>query len=527
MKKVSCFFSKARTWMGKHKTTVALILTILFAGIHIPMLISHGIWNDEAISWSLSKQINPSNIYEVNAIEPHPLLWQIIIAPFSQNGFPIKTICIISLILVSFAVFLMLRFAPMNYLIKIIFVLSSGFFFYNPIIARDYSIVPLALTLICMTYKKRHEKVLLYSLSLVLLSQTHFLMYGLLGALVIGFILEELIAKKKIVKKLKMLLIFILPIIISIATVVPLVIGSFNGQSIMDGKAREGISYDPASTFYRDTVGTYFGVYSDIVSWTFIVILVLLVVTLLSDNLKVSLYTIAGIGFWVFTMVFIYQGYTMFYQKVSLIVLMLYASVWLIYCERKEISNRNFIKRFLEHSEIIKFLNNKVKTSAVAIICLAVAATIPSAMTHGFSEINDPLSKSAEVVKSIEEIIEENSLVIAADGQSYSIFSAAVMEQVDKKFDFYSVLFESFDSYKHHLGYGDELSERALKFEALSDEQTQELIDRYYNNYEHIYYAIRIPSCPNREPYNDAVLSKYEIVAEYGGNQPVVIYKIK
>ena len=106
MKKVSDFFGKIKKWMDNHKTIVALFVTAAFVLVHIPLILSHEYSNDEGVVWELSKDINLTNIYEVNSVEPHPLLWEIILAPFSQSGLPIITMDYISLVVVALAVFL-------------------------------------------------------------------------------------------------------------------------------------------------------------------------------------------------------------------------------------------------------------------------------------------------------------------------------------------------------------------------------------------------------------------------------------
>ena len=537
MKKISGFFGEVSSWTKKHKTIFALIITTLFVVVQIPFLVNHEIWNDEAISWGLSKQINPSNIYEVNSIEPHPLLWQIILAPFSQNGFPAAYIGIFSLILVSIAVFLMVRFAPMHFIVKIIFLLSSGFFYYNPVIARDYSIVPLAITLVCIAYEKRHEKPFLYGLSLAFLSQTHFLMYGFMAALILGYLIETITKKdKKALKKISSILKMSVPIIVSVLTILPIVIGSFNGQSIMDGKANEGIAYDVRESFYYETVGTFFNKYNDILSWTIIVTLVIVFLSILSDNIKIALYSAAGFVFWFCTMYFIYTGYSVLFQKVSLLVLMLFAAIWMIYLERDK-KRKNIFRTLFEKIEIIKFLNVKLKASAIVMISIIAAMSIPGTMAVAFTDLNGPFSNAKEVSEYFNNEVEEKSLIIEVDGPAYTLLSAATMEQIEKDYSIYNIIFDSFDIYKHQLRYDDETINVLRGYTKPDDDKVKKTIEKFSEEYEHIYVAVSISNtCSGTYINNEEVLKKYEMKKIFNestdyidshNRAPVVLYKVK
>ena len=514
MKKISGFFGEVSSWTKKHKTIFALIITGLFILAQVPMLLNHEIWNDEAVSWGLSKRINISNVYDVNAAEPHPLLWQIILAPFSQTGFPPITMNIIALVLVSAAVFLMIRFAPMNFFVKLLFILSSGFFYYNPVIARGYSLIPLAVTLVCMAYQKRHEKPVLYGLSLALLTQTHFLMYGLAGALILGFIIEETYKKKKFSKMALSILLCIIPVGLSIASTIPMVIGSFNNQAIITGKSIEATPEEYREKFIPNAIGTYFGIYDDALAWTCLAVLIVLAITIFAENIKVALYAVAGFGLWAYVLCVVYQGYSVFNQKVSLLVLISLALVWILYIERDK-ERKNIVSKILEHSEIIKYIHLKMNIPAVVIIAFFVLASIPYTMFFAISDINLPFSNSKEVADFVNNEIEENALIIEADPAAHYTFGAATMEQITNNVSFYNLVFESDESYKYQLEYSNTSIETVRNYVGLTDEAVMALIDKFADKYEHIYYVVGIPACKNVDSYNSAVLGKYEIIRTF------------
>lgn len=533
MKKISDFFSKISTWTKKHKTAFALIITIIFVLAQIPLLLNHEIWNDEAVSWGLSKRINLTNAYEVNAAEPHPLLWQFIIAPFSQNGFSTIAMNIIALVFVSAAVFLMVRFAPMGFFTKLLFILSSGFFYYNPVIARGYSLIPLAVTLVCIAYKKRHEKPFLYGLSLAFLTQTHFLMYGFAGALTIGFIIEETFKKEKAKKMIITILLCIVPVLLSVASTLPMVFGSFNEQAIITGKAFEYTSDEYRALFIPNAVATYFGIYNDALAWACLGLIIIAAIIVFAENIKVALYAFCGLGLWAYVLCAIYQGYSVFNQKVSIVVLILFAIVWLLILEKDD-KRKNIISKFLDCSEIIKFLRVKMKIPATVILTFIVTASIPCVMFNAVEDLNKPFSNSKEVATFVNETIEDDALIILADPYAHYTFGAAAMEQITKNVKIYNIVFESFDSYGYQLQYSNASISKVQDYIGFTDAALAHKLADLSKGYEHVYYVVGIPSCKNVDSYNSDVLGNYEVITTLNEGDyldvthaPVRVHKIK
>ena len=519
----------------KHKTLIALVITILFAVVQIPLLLNHEPWMDEGISWELSKDINLTNIYEVNAAEPHPILWQLILAPFSQNNFPVITLSFISLALVSLAVFLLVRFAPFNYFIKIIFILSSGFFYFNPIISRDYSLIPLAICLVCLAYKNRHQKPLLYGLSLAFLTQTHFLMYGLAGVLTIGFIVEEFVAKNKTIsKKLRANLIFLIPILLSILSVIPLILGSMQNQAILNGYIRERrILVAPSGSLFEHTLGTYLGFYVNALEPVIYILLTVIIINALAENLKLGFYLLGSLAFWIFCLLFIYDGYAVFFQKVSILTLIFIATTWLLKNEGKN-EKPNFVSRLLNFSEIVKFFRVYAVAPTGIALTFLVACTVPQTFSIAKSDFESDFSGSKATADFVNHEIEVNSLIIEANGHVASnTFNAAVLAQIKNRITFYNVPLRTYDDRYIKLRYAS-ADHEALKKNEFNEEELINFLKAASEKYDHIYYVDSIPGCKNAKPYNDEALNKYEVVKILGTKKyltpaeyPTKVYKVK
>ena len=509
MKKISDFFKKIKDWTEKHKTLFALIITALFVGVHIPLLVNHEIWNDEGVVWSLSKEVNLSNVYEVNSAEPHPLLWQFMLAPLSQNNFPIISMNILSLVIVALAVFLFVRFAPFNFFIKLIFILSSSFAYFNPIIARDYALIPLAICLVCITYKNRHEKPLLYGLSLALLSQTHFLMYGLLAALAVMFIFEETTKKKPLSKVFTSIIICLAPVALSILSSVPIVFNSFQNQGIITGEALTGIiDYSQDLTVY--TIGTFFGYYVTAMNIVVPIVLVIMFIGILAANLKAGLLLLAGSGFWCYVLATIYPNYFIFDQKVAILSLLIMFTLWIIKLEEDD-AKENFLKKLLNHSEIVKFLSLKVKHPSFIIPCLLVALTIPQAINSANNDFKNT-TRSSNNAKFVNENIEDGSLIIEGDVLAASNFDMAAYLQINKKVDYYNVPLKTYNDYNRKMRYDGTDNKEYNNFKRLTDDELASVFSETTSKYEHVYYATaRSKNCQGQAAdFNEDLMSKYE-----------------
>ena len=524
-------FRKVINWVKTHKTAFALIVTAIFVLANIPLVITHENWNDEAVSWALSREINLSNIYEINNAEPHPLLWQFILAPFSKLGLPFDAISYISLAFVAFAVFLFVRFAPMNGFFKFVFLISSGFFYFLPVISRDYSLVPLAIALVCIVYKSRHEKPFLYGLAVAFLMQTHFLMYGFAAALGVGFVMEAIIKKDRKTKPFKKLIVFSLPILISLISVVPIVVNSFNNQAILTGKASEGVPEEYAEPFIPNMITGFFGTDSDILRIVLIILSAVYAVSLLAKDEKAFAYFAIGEGFWFYVMSNLYRGYIVITPKISLLLLILLATTWIVAVEENE--KENIFSKILNHSEIIKI----AKRSGMRNIYIVTAGLIAvSTVVHVFrssSEDIDYLFSDAKETASILNNLEEGSLLIQADISSE--IDAATHEYITKDFVFYSYLQNKVQEPIDYLKY-DNAEVESYSNLGISNEDLASLLAFASQTYEHVYYIVQRPSCGTYSKDNIDILNTLEHKATIHGNggeiisltQPIVyVYKVK
>ncbi len=157
--------------------------------------------------------------------EGHFLLWYIILMPFAKLGFPYYTTNIISWLITCLSVWLILDKAPAKFYKRVLLIFTFPLIYLFPIVSRCYCLIPLAIVLMCIFYKDRKEKPLRYLLSIVLLANTHVIMLGMVGIVVLDYIWEIYKDSKNISVKEKKKRVngLIIIIILLIITILPLV----------------------------------------------------------------------------------------------------------------------------------------------------------------------------------------------------------------------------------------------------------------------------------------------------------------
>ena len=157
--------------------------------------------------------------------EGHFLLWYLILMPFAKLGFPYYTTNIISWAITCLSVWLILDKAPFKFYKRVLLIFTFPFLYLFPVISRCYCLIPLAIVLMCIFYKDRKEKPLRYLLSIVLLANTHVIMLGMVGIVLLDYILEFYKDSKNISieEKKKRIYSFIITIILLIISAIPLV----------------------------------------------------------------------------------------------------------------------------------------------------------------------------------------------------------------------------------------------------------------------------------------------------------------
>ena len=157
-------------------------LIIMLSYMIITFIISiffHEKWRDEAQAWLMARDLNLIDLLKQMKYEGHPVLWQLILMPFAKLGFPYITQSIISLLFMWIFAWIIIKKSPFPTFIKAGILFSLPIIYLYPVISRNYSLIPLALSIIAILYKYRNEKIIQYNLAILFLAYTHVLMWGL------------------------------------------------------------------------------------------------------------------------------------------------------------------------------------------------------------------------------------------------------------------------------------------------------------------------------------------------------------
>ena len=158
--------------------------TLIFAIIVGTMMTRHEMWRDETQAWLLMKEVSvPWKIFAHIKYEGHPSLWFLIIWPVVHLWENPVGIQIIHLLIASGSVFLLFRFAPFAWPVRVLIAGSYYFAYEWAVISRNYAISVLLLFAICTLYRERWKNFLYIAGLVFLLCHTN------IGSIVVSMVL--------------------------------------------------------------------------------------------------------------------------------------------------------------------------------------------------------------------------------------------------------------------------------------------------------------------------------------------------
>lgn len=407
----------------KNNRVISVSITVIYFLFNLYVILNHECWRDESQAWLIVKNLSYSDIFKELCVEGHPCLWFLLIAPFAKLGLSFYCFNLISLFLCTIAIYVMMEKSPFPTICKLFIIISSVFFFYNPIICRVYSLIVLLVTLICSLYKNRMNYPLLYMLLVSLLMQTHIMIYGL-G---FGFALE--FANKYIKNcnksKIKKILICALPVISTLLLFIEL-IPRTNYPAYTDTSIKTIISNISITRIIHKLQNLGY------VSWgwtnkktviiplLFFVLLGILQILIIIKNKKLNNYigeyiiSIIGIGYYLGVYIFVYSSHS---QLASVLMIIVYASIW-IFCEK----NDNITKKY----------------SYMFIILASILTFVPAQSILRY-DIKNNYSNSKDFAYYIENNVENNSIITLEDGEGYNTPVIAYVDSKRKDISFYTL----------------------------------------------------------------------------------------
>ena len=162
----------------------------MYALLTFVLVLHHEVWSDEAQAWVLTRDCGFFELIKNVRVEGHPLLWYFLIMPFAKFVHCFNAVMCMQFLNWAFVVLGMAFFvfkSPFNNFVKTSVLFSSGFLYWYPVIARNYCLIPLLIFLLAILYPKQKEHPYWYILVLILLANTHVIMFGFCLALALIF----------------------------------------------------------------------------------------------------------------------------------------------------------------------------------------------------------------------------------------------------------------------------------------------------------------------------------------------------
>lgn len=171
----------------ENKNIIYSIALILYTILNIFLLTFHEPWRDEIHVWLITKNLSLPELFMAVNYDGHPILWYLVIYPFSKLGFPLITLNLVSIGILIFSAYVFLFKVKLPTWFKMLCLFTIPFTYTYSVISRNYSLIVLLCMLIAAYYPKRYDKPILYSILITLLIHTHTLVWGLVAGLTITF----------------------------------------------------------------------------------------------------------------------------------------------------------------------------------------------------------------------------------------------------------------------------------------------------------------------------------------------------
>ncbi|MBQ6366534.1 MAG: hypothetical protein IJI61_09065 [Oscillospiraceae bacterium] len=174
-----------------------VLLLAAYLAFHLLILTRHEAFRDEAQAWTLARNTTLGELFADLCIEGHPCLWFLIIRPFAKLGLSYRYFGGISLVFMGISAALLLWKAPFPLPLRILTLFSFAFCYNSPVMPRTYCVITLLILLLAILWPDRTKKSLLYGTLIALLFQSHIILAGFAGGLVLELFLQWMKDRRK------------------------------------------------------------------------------------------------------------------------------------------------------------------------------------------------------------------------------------------------------------------------------------------------------------------------------------------
>ena len=398
------------------KNKVNLVVMLCYSIITFIILLFHESGRDEAQAWLIARDLNIIDIFVQMKYEGHPVIWYLILVPFAKLGLPYIFVKIVSWLICNIAVWLILKKAPFNLILKILFIFSMPMIYLYPSISRSYCLIPLAITLVAIYFGQRHEKPIQYILSILFLANTHVIMYGMVGILLLLFYIEELIQNRKTNSKEQKKKVYISLIVIIVGLILTLI------PILISMTTNTDVSLTSNTSIFENTKSKMENAYGKIMTGCFgenelilkimAIALIILLCYEIRYHFKNALVIICteGLQFLIYT--YVYMGSE---QRVSTLILLMMFIFWIQNDKKEKTVNINKNeKELVNNQKYLKRQKRKEQLTNVAeyILVFVLIINIVNGIDAVNKEIKTNYSSAYETSKWIKDNLEDDSIFI-------------------------------------------------------------------------------------------------------------------
>jgi hypothetical protein len=176
---------------------IVAVITIIYGVLMLYVALYHfEPWRDLAHIWVAVRDGSLYDIFFKLPIGAHPFLWMLLVKPLTLIGAPYISSIVLNVLFCIGSAYLLLRYAPIPLVIKILFIFSYPFIYEFAFPGRIYALGTFLLFLICHLDDQKTQKPVLYALTLALLMHTHAILMGVWAPLALVFVWSLYQSKK-------------------------------------------------------------------------------------------------------------------------------------------------------------------------------------------------------------------------------------------------------------------------------------------------------------------------------------------
>ena len=405
-----------------------IITTVIYSIIMIIVCCMHEAWEDESQAWLIARDLSLIDIYDQMKYEGHSCLWHYLLVPFAKLGLPFDAIKILGIVPAIITTILILKKAPFSRFTKVLIIFSSTFLYYMPAIVRPYSLLPLLVVWLCIIYKDRREKPILYGVILAIISNLHITLIGFTGMLILTFYIEELVLNYKKLSK-EQIENYIMGGSIAMIGILFIIIQAIRGAIYSTVKVPTKIDWNVIISNFLNglykvvefTFGIEWVKYGIIIAA--IALAIVIIQSILNSRKQGLILLVSMLWFW-FVQTAIYA--MQINQRAAMLFVLLVFYAW---CYRYD----------------KKYSEDKVTPNLVtSLICLICILSLNNTIRLVRDEIQKPYMDSRQIAKYIEENIEEGTVILT---NNFECTSPVIAYLNGKDYKFYDIRYNRYLTY--------------------------------------------------------------------------------